>query len=323
MSSFSHETDCKSTPSVSGATVADSSTAQTPKGPRKIKLLLDRSGSMETDGLFQALIKGVNSLLLEQRQQAEEFETNPTIEVWVFDTSLDLIRSGPIKDVTDILENEVKPRGATALNDAMASILDNGKDDSDVLFFIFTDGQENSSTKHRGDSGRQYCKSLVEVYSRDKNWTIIFGAANIDAYQTGAQYGISADNAFNVEADAPTVTNMMRAVSGAVRTSSSHGGPVDISLIRQASAPSRVEGNQNSLPSGPPLVEHNLMLQRSNVDSVFCQPPVLRRAVANGQPSLYDHDGSIQGGMTSFNQEQVMMARPDGLSHINVDIADK
>ena len=66
----------------------------------------------------------------------------------------------------------------------------------------------------------QYCKSLVEVYSRDNNWTIIFGAANIDAYHTGAQYGISAENAFNVEADAPTVTIMMRAVSEAVHTSS-------------------------------------------------------------------------------------------------------
>ena len=313
MSSFSHETDCKSTPSESGATVADSSTAQTPKGPSKIKLLLDRSGSMEIGGLFQALIKGVNSLLLEQTQQAEDLETNPEIEVWVFDTFLELIRSGPIKEVTDISENEVKPRGGTALNDAMASILDNGKDDSDVLFFVFTDGQENSSTKHRGDTGRQYCKSLVEVYSCDKNWTIIFGAANIDAYQTGAQYGISADNALYVAADAPTVTNMMRAVSGAVRTSSSQGVPVDISLIRQASAPPRIQTNQDRLPPSPSLGPHGLMLQ----------VPVLRRAVANGQPSLDEQVGSIQGGMTSFNQEQSMMTRPDGLPHINVDINDK
>lgn len=314
MSSFTHETDCKTTTSESGATVANSSTAQTPMGPSKIKLLLDRSGSMETCGLFQALIKGVNSLLLEQKQLAEDLKTNPEIEVWVFDTFLELIRSGPIKDVTDILENEVKPRGATALNDAMACILDNGKDDSDVLFFVFTDGQENSSTKHRGDSGRQYCKSLVEVYSRDNNWTIIFGAANIDAYQTGAQYGISAENAFNVEADAPTVTNMMRAVSEAVHTSSTQGGPVDISLIRQASAPSRVEGNKNSLPSGPPLVEHNLMLQRSNIDSVFCQPPVLRRSVADSQPLLDEPDSSNQYGMIPI---------PDGLSKINVNIDGK
>ena len=79
MSSFTHETDCKNIPSESGATVVDSSTAQTPKGPSKIKLLLDRSGSMETCGLFQALIKGVNSLLLEQRQLAEDLETNPKI----------------------------------------------------------------------------------------------------------------------------------------------------------------------------------------------------------------------------------------------------
>ena len=103
MSSFTHETDCKSTPSKLGATATDSSTIQTTKGPNKIKLLLDRSGSMQSCGLFHALIKGVNSLFLEQRQLAEDLKTNPKIEVWVFDTSLELIRSGPIKDVIDIV----------------------------------------------------------------------------------------------------------------------------------------------------------------------------------------------------------------------------
>ena len=63
----------------------------------------------------------------------------------------------------------------TALNDAMATILDEGKDDKDVLFFIFTDGFENSSRKHRSEAGRMYCKSLIDRYSRDNNWTVIFG----------------------------------------------------------------------------------------------------------------------------------------------------
>lgn len=215
--------------------ISDSSTSEKSNGPEIIKCLLDCSGSMID--LFQGLIVGQNSLILEQRQCAEDTKTNPIIEIWVFNNSLKKIRSGPIKEISDILEEEVTPNGGTALNDAIASILNDGNDDHNVLFFIFTDGQENSSVKYRGDTGRKYCKELIERYSHEKNWTVIFGAANIDAYKTGMKYGINSANAFSVSADAHSITNMMRGVSDAVRTSSSSGGPIDISLVRQSSAP--------------------------------------------------------------------------------------
>ena len=328
MSSFTSENDSKSIPSQTKS--SESSTKQTPKGPSKIKLLLDRSGSMQSCGLFKALISGVNSLLLEQKQLAEDLKTNPQIEVWVFDITVDLIRSGEISDVVDILEDEVSPRGATALNDAMASILDSSKDDTDVLFFIFTDGQENSSVKHRGNSGRQYCKSLVEMYSRDKNWTVIFGAANIDAYQTGAQYGISSDNAFNVSPDAPTIGKMMREVSGALRTSSCRGGPVDITTVRQVSAPSRIERDEfgtNSEVNKRESIFDSVLPRSRYIDSTEEDhaPPMLRsRAEAN--PICSRIPGSTISSLnvttpesnTEFGREHSMMPPPVGLSKIDV-----
>jgi hypothetical protein len=159
----------------------------------------------------------------------------------VFNQSTELIRSGKIADITEISECEVMPRGGTALNDNIAHVLDSNKDNSNVLYFIFTDGEENSSGKHRGEDGRQYCKSLITMLTRENKWTVIFGAANIDAYHAGAQYGITSDNAFNVVPDGFTVTKMMRAFSGAVQTSSNSGGPIDITSVRQASEPIHVK----------------------------------------------------------------------------------
>ena len=316
MSTFKDEVDCKSTPSdVEGKAT---STPNTPKGPTKIIILGDRSGSMQSGNLFGALIDGVNSLILEQKQVAEDLETEPEIEIWVFDTTTDLIRSGKIKDIGNISRDEVEPRGATALNDAMATILDNNAESSDVLFFIFTDGQENSSVKHRGDAGRTYCKNLVETYSKEKNWTVVFGAANIDAYHTGSQYGISADNAFNVGVDSTAVGNMMRAMSDAVRTSSTQGDKIDISMVRQVSAPVR-----------PKPDEFKTSLRReSHVDMI----PPLTRSVADGGGDRYSGI-QRQANMTSgwFDTQPPLKRAnagpfpvpPAGLTRLNVNLPDE
>ena len=187
---------------------------------KTIKLLLDRSGSMNSDGMLKALISGSNSLLLEQKQVSEDLNEDVNIEIYVFDHELLLIRSCEIKDISEILEDEVKPRGRTSLNDSLAQILEDGKDQMNVTLFIFTDGQENSSIIHQGIDGKKYCKDLVETLTNENKWTIIFGAANIDAYSTGNEYGISNKNAFNVNTDSKSVSCMMRGVSNSIRHSS-------------------------------------------------------------------------------------------------------
>ena len=218
--------------------------------PKSAKILLDRSGSMHA--LMSSLIKGTNDLLIEQKQEAEDSGNSMHIQIYTFDTFLEKVRDGPIESIDLINADEIKARGSTALNDSMATILDEGKDDKDVLFFIFTDGHENASIKHREDAGRMYCKSLIEKYRRDNNWTVLFGAANIDAYQTGNAYGIPEAMAFNVDSNAPTVGNMMRAVSNSIRESSSNGKPIDVENIRQMSAPIKLNNNEDDNNSLPP-----------------------------------------------------------------------
>ena len=75
-------------------------------------------------------------------------------------------------------------------------------------------------------------------------------------------YGIDADNAFNVNPDAPTMGVMMREFSQALTNSSSSNKPIDVTSIRQASAPisrpkkrARVtfaDGNTDLSPDIPP-----------------------------------------------------------------------
>ena len=54
------------------------------KDNKTIKLLLDRSGSMSSDGMLKALISGANSLILEQRQSAKDLNEDINIEIYDF-----------------------------------------------------------------------------------------------------------------------------------------------------------------------------------------------------------------------------------------------
>ena len=201
------------------------------KNNKTIKLLLDRSGSMSSDGMLKALISGSNSLILEQRQSAEDLNEDINIEIYVFNNELLLIRSGEIKEISNILENEVEPRCTTSLNDSLAKILEDGKDQSDVILFIFTDGQENSSILHPGNTGKKYCSDLIENLTSNNKWTIIFGAANIDAYTTASEYGVNTQNTININATGTGVSALMRGVSSSIRQSSQTGDDIDVTGI--------------------------------------------------------------------------------------------
>jgi hypothetical protein len=205
------------------------------KGPKYIKALLDRSGSMIIKGLSQALIEGVNTLISEQKNTSELYGNNPIVDIYTFDVIVEHIRSSSIKEINEISHEEVYPRGSTALNDSIGKVLEDSKDQDNVLFFIFTDGAENSSKKFNGETGLEDIKKMMKDYTDKKNWTVIFGAANIDAVKTSKNYGISSNNAFDVLPEAKSISGMMRAVSSQVTNSARSGDDINIDVIRQAS----------------------------------------------------------------------------------------
>ena len=90
--------------------------------------------------------------------------------------------------------------GSTALVDAMGDAIKHISNvhkyirEEDVpehtIFFITTDGMENASHKYSSDD----VKKLVEE-KKELGWEFVFMAANIDAVETAARYGINEDRA--------------------------------------------------------------------------------------------------------------------------------
>ncbi len=151
-----------------------------------VSFLLDRTGSMGP--IWGASVDGFNEFL--KGQQSEDYKT-----VWnltVFDSiSIDKLREGVNgKKMTPLGVDEVFPRSMTPLHDAIGStILETEKlaDDYDgVIFVIMTDGLENASKEYNLEAVR----ALVRKHEDEDNWQFIFLGANMDAYQTGIDYGI-------------------------------------------------------------------------------------------------------------------------------------
>ena len=166
-----------------------------------IKVVVDRSGSMTyiCDDAMGALSEFI-------KEQA----TVPgaaTIALSQFDeTYEDVYTSVDIKEAPQYV---LRPRGATALNDAIGkSIYDFGielesmpehKRPGNVIVVIITDGQENASHEYSTAA----VKALVETQKNKYNWNFLFLAANQDAVLTGATYGFGVNQSvtFNTNPD--------------------------------------------------------------------------------------------------------------------------
>ena len=100
----------------------------------------------------------------------------------------------------------IQPRGMTALLDAIGrgsvalgdklSALPEPHRPGKVLVVVVTDGMENASREWTADK----VKELVSDQQDTWNWDYVFLGANIDAVETGNQYGFKADKSltFNI-----------------------------------------------------------------------------------------------------------------------------
>jgi uncharacterized protein YegL len=170
----------------------------------KIELvfILDRSGSMA--GLEDDTIKGFNSLLNKQRNEAGE----AIITTVLFDHAYELLHDRiNLKSIRNITDKEYYVRGSTALLDAIGYTIDKignvqkvTQDEhraDKVLFVITTDGMENSSRKYN----YKMIKRMIENQKRKYNWEFIFMGANMDAISVANNFGIDANRAVNYHSD--------------------------------------------------------------------------------------------------------------------------
>jgi len=128
----------------------------------------------------------------------------------------------PLEDVRPMTRGDYRVGGCTALLDALGETIRHVAGihryarPEDVpektVFIITTDGMENASRRYGSEEIRRRIEHEKEKYG----WEFIFLAANIDAVETAARYGITRDRAANFRADSRGSRVLYETVSRAV-----------------------------------------------------------------------------------------------------------
>jgi len=123
----------------------------------------------------------------------------------------------PISEVEPLTRETFKPRGSTALLDAIGKTIKNFKDKISPTVVILTDGQENSSNQYT----KSHIKDLVE--ERTKNgWTFVYLGANQDAFAEAGGLGIAPTCTMNY--DPRNTPDAFRELSQAMSSQASNNG---------------------------------------------------------------------------------------------------
>jgi hypothetical protein len=173
------------------------------------------------DSIKSDVIGGFNSLLEEQKKQPGEcFMTYAQ-----FDNQYDEVFSNvDIQLVKPLTEETFVPRGSTALLDSWGRLIGSVKTSiyameeedrpGNIVMVVITDGAENTSKEFK----RHQIFDMVEAQKKE-GWTFTFIAANQDAIQEAARYGIDMDTALSFSANASGVGATYGALSNGITRS--------------------------------------------------------------------------------------------------------
>lgn len=185
----------------------------------EIAFILDRSGSMQPHA--EAAITGFNEFLRDQQQ----VEGLARITLVLFDDLYEVpVDNLPVSEVTCLDQDSFRPRGTTALLDAIGQTirsfrkrikdLPRKQRPDQVIFAIFTDGLENASRRY---DWQEIADRIRKRQDKD-GWEFLFLGANQDAIATAAQMNIHRQNAGTIEkATTRMATDSSRAFSRKVR----------------------------------------------------------------------------------------------------------
>lgn len=159
----------------------------------EIACVVDQSGSMFK--VKDDAIGGFNQFLEEQRDV--EGRANLTLTLFNHDYEL-VYDSSSLGDVEPLDEETYRPKGMTAMLDAVGATIDRidermegGAPRPDrVLVLILTDGKENASTEYEGEEVAR------KIADRDEGerWEFVFWGANIDARKVADSINIDSGN---------------------------------------------------------------------------------------------------------------------------------
>lgn len=176
-------------------------------------LIIDCSGSMSS--ILDDAQGGVNSFIKEQKEAGEANITLVEFETRVDDPLYERI---PINNAPNYV---LRPRGMTALLDAIGSTLNRHRDlktTGQRIAVIVTDGEENHSKEWTQETIKVLIKDI-----REEGWEIIFLAADEEAMAAGASYGIDMSTSVQFDKDVAGATCQVYAAASSY-TSNLRGG---------------------------------------------------------------------------------------------------
>jgi hypothetical protein len=163
----------------------------------------------------------------------------------------------PIDEYSPLSNSDFKPRGQTALLDAMGDTINqfitmkqrNPTAFNSCIIYVATDGLENCSRKYT----KSGMKTLIESAKNNHDIMVIYMAANQDAILEAGSMGIESGQAINYNENSDT-TRAVYSSAARVAHRSRTGGNVNFSSAeRQASQPT----------SSPPTVNRQAAHSRS------------------------------------------------------------
>jgi uncharacterized protein YegL len=160
------------------------------KGKTEIILIVDRSGSMQ--GVKNDIEGGFKSFLEKQKEQEGEC----LVSYYQFDDKYETVFEN--KDIQQVDGIEIKPRGWTALLDAVGKTINTVGErlsktpeeerPSLVIVVTLTDGQENASKEFTTEKIQELVKHQTDTYK----WKFVFLGADKDTVLTAKKYGFAA-----------------------------------------------------------------------------------------------------------------------------------
>ena len=207
------------------------------KDKTEIVIVLDRSGSMAS--IKKDIEGGFKTFLDKQKTLAGE----AFITLYQFDTQYEKVYEA--KNIQEINEIKIVPRGGTALIDALGraiaetgerfnKTLESERAES-VIVLVLSDGEENSSREFTMEKLKESVKHQESIY----NWKFIFLGCNFDAIKAGAGYGLSRGSTLNFVATAAGIDASFNAVGNATsfyRSSTSKSASYDFSDAERGAA---------------------------------------------------------------------------------------
>jgi len=192
----------------------------------EIIVVLDRSSSMAS--VQDETIGGFNAFVKEQKDAPGK----AFLTLAQFDTDYEMIHNQlPIEDVPSL---QFRPRGMTALFDAVGRTINDTKERLDsqrpgadaVVFVIITDGAENMSREFK----REQIRALIADRKEKDEWKFVFIGANQDSFNEAGGIGIDASGVLNYKSTGVGTRGMYESLSrgmssyrGSVSSSSSDG----------------------------------------------------------------------------------------------------